>query len=81
MKNLLLLLLVTFVFSTISQAQKAIFRGGIFNEKGKDPIVGASVRFLASNAAGISNENGKIELKTNPGIYNIEVSPWVTLLK
>jgi len=29
---------------------------------------------LASNAACISNENGKFELKTNPGIYNIEVS-------
>ena len=74
MKKLLstLIVLVFFVFNF--HGQNAVFSGFVFSEKGKEPLLGATIRLVGPNAAAISSENGKFEIKTKPGIYNVEVS-------
>jgi len=74
MKKMLLGFVFTFLFTYISLGQFAIFKGMVFSDKGKEPLVGATVRLAAQNSACVTDEFGKFELKVKPGIYNVEVS-------
>lgn len=71
-KNLFLYLLTIIVISPVL-AQKATFKGKVFDAKSKDALIGVNVVVKGGRGAA-TTPNGTFEIKLDPGTYDVTVS-------
>src|SRR5690606_24572076 len=71
-KNLFLYLLTIIVISPVL-AQKATFKGKVFDAKSKEALIGVNVVVKGGRGAA-TTPNGTFEIKLDPGTYDVTVS-------
>lgn len=55
-----------------SKNQKVKIQGSIFDEKNKEPLIGATVYLIKEKYGTSADDNGNFELKIKPGKYEVE---------
>lgn len=75
MKNLKSLLLSTILLIPIlSLAQTGFIRGTVIEDESGEPLFGVTVAIEGTGTGSITDFEGKFEIKTTPGTYNLQIS-------
>ncbi|QSE98318.1 TonB-dependent receptor [Fulvivirga lutea] len=73
MKNLVLTILLS-IASLAAIAQKGIIRGTVLEGSTGEPMFGVTVIIEGTSTGAVTDFDGKFEIKTAPGTYNVQAS-------